>query len=279
LVATEILPYRLDPEICHEATCWCKIFGKRWYEDMGKVKRQVESEGKAAANGQVKDEANGEVKDEANGEVKDEANGQEDEGTLLYAAVFGPAAEGSSGKAVLWMLDLGIDLVKALGAAALVLISAALILTLARNERAESLDQRAKHLAGALARQRSYLEQGATVYVFALIAMLSWMYWPLPFLADADTKEAYRQLVVGAAVLQGVGYSLGIAAIYLPPALLLHLRVAELAGEVTDDAKGAQDWLRESGLETQPLDQLRQAAALLMPTLVGVLPALKNLWQ
>ncbi len=172
------------------------------------------------------------------------------------------------------MLDLGLDLVKALGAVALILIATALILTLARTGGAESPDQRAKHLAGAQARQRAYLEQGATVYVFALIAMLSWLYWPLPFLADADTKEVYRQLVVGAAVLQGVGYSLGIAAIYLPPALLLHLRVAELAREVTDDAEGAQDWLRESGLETQPLDQLRQAAALLLPTLVGVLPAL-----
>jgi hypothetical protein len=47
------------------------------------------------------------------------------------------------------------------------------------------------------------------------------MYWPMPFLADDATRDAYRQLVVGAAVLQGVGYSLGIAAIYLPPALLL----------------------------------------------------------
>ena len=85
--------------------------------------------------------------------------------------------------------------------------------------------------------------------------------------------------MVGAAVLQSVGYSLGIAAIYLPPALLLRRRVVALAGETADDAAGAETWLREKGLETQPLDQLRQAAAMLMPVLVSILPALTELWQ
>ncbi len=199
-------------------------------------------------------------------------------GEGLYRSVFG-GPDGPHAGEPLWMLDIGLDLIKACGAVALTLITAALILTLARDSRPESPERRAEHLARALARQRDYLMQGATVYVFALIAMLSWMYWPLPYLADEATRASYRQLVVGAAVLQGVGYSLGIAAVYLPPALLLRRRVACLAGEAPDDGAGVEDWLREKGLEAEPLDQLRQAAALLMPAMVSLLPALNELWR
>ena len=153
-----------------------------------------------------------------------------------------------------------------------------MILTLARSE-VVTPEQRAAQLARALARQRGYLMLSATVYVFALVAMLSWMYWPLPFLADDSVRADYRQLVVGAAVLQGIGYSLGIAAIYLPPALLLRLRAERLADAASGKGKTAEAWLRDQGLDSQPLDQLRQVAALLMPTLVSLLPALNELWR
>jgi hypothetical protein len=199
-------------------------------------------------------------------------------GEGLYRSVFGALPPGADAGALLHMLDRGLDLVVASGAIALALLAAALILTLARDRATAPPDVRAAHLARALARQRGYLRQGAAVYIFALIAMLAWMYWPMPFLADDATRDAYRQLVVGAAVLQGVGYSLGIAAIYLPPALLLRRRAFALASEATGDA-GAEDWLRDKGLESEPLDQLRQAAALVMPALVGVVPALAQLWR
>lgn len=106
--------------------------------------------------------------------------------------------------------------------------------------------------------------------------MLAWMHWPLPFLASDAVRGDYRDLLVANALLQGTAYSLGIAAIYLPAAMLLRRRIADLA-ETTPDA--APTWLREQGLEAQPFDQLRQMATVLLPAIVGILPALEKLWN
>ncbi|MBK8174204.1 MAG: hypothetical protein IPK66_02570 [Rhodospirillales bacterium] len=200
-------------------------------------------------------------------------------GEGLYRSIFGRLPARPDGDALLRLLDVGLDLTKAFGAVALVLITTALIVTLAQNASATTPERRAEQFARALARQRTYLQQGTAVYVFALIAMLSWMYWPMPFFADEATRVAYRQLIVGTAVLHGVTYSLGIAAIYLPPAVLLYCRIASLAGEAAGPREGASDWLRDNGLAMQPLDQLRQIAAMLLPAFVSVLPAISDLWK
>ncbi len=106
--------------------------------------------------------------------------------------------------------------------------------------------------------------------------MLAWMHWPLPFLASDAVRGDYRDLLVANALLQGTAYSLGIAAIYLPAAMLLRRRIADLS-EATPDA--TPTWLSEQGLETRPLDQLRQLATMLLPAIISVLPALEKLWS
>ena len=109
------------------------------------------------------------------------------------------------------------------------------------------------------------------------MAVLSWMYWPLPFLADAVEVERYTELLMGAAVLQGVAFSLGIAAIYLPPALMLRNRIAQLAGDFEGHDEAAATV--QASLATHPFDQFRQVAIIVLPTLVSMLPAVKEALQ
>ena len=40
--------------------------------------------------------------------------------------------------------------------------------------------------------------------------MLTWMHWPLLYLADDASRAAYRELLLGNALVQGVGYGLGL---------------------------------------------------------------------
>ncbi len=99
---------------------------------------------------------------------------------------------------------------------------------------------------------------------------------PLPYLADDATRDAYRELLVGNALVQGTGFSLGLASLYLPPALILDNRIADLADTCPE---GEHDWLKKAGLETRPFDQLRQLAMVLLPTLLGLVPNLEKLWN
>lgn len=194
----------------------------------------------------------------------------------LFRTVFQAPPEGVAGEATLPLLDTGLDMVKTLGAIALTLVAAGLILTLAEPQRRQTPAERAARLGRDLQRQKELLQQGAAVYVLAIVSMLAWMHWPLPFLASDAVRGDYRDLLVANALLQGTAYSLGIAAIYLPAAMLLRRRIADLA-ETTPDA--APTWLREQGLEAQPFDQLRQMATVLLPAIVGILPALEKLWN
>ena len=199
-----------------------------------------------------------------------------DEATLLYRALFAAPPAGAAMQPVLHLLDFGLDAVKILGIIALGLTGAGLILTLARPCEKLPIDREAARLADALARQQALLQQATIVYVAALVAMLAWMHWPLPLLADEATRAAYRELLVGNALVQGVGYTLGLAALYLPPALLLQRRIADLAAT---RPTATQAWLTEQGLEVRPFEQLRQLLTLLLPTLLGLLPSLERLWN
>ncbi len=180
-------------------------------------------------------------------------------------------------------LESALVALKFLGTLALVLIAAGSILTLTRPEAAGPRDSavaavQAEFLAGKVALLRRYLYLGSAAYVFAIIAMISWMLWPLPFLDGAQARSDYHQLVIGSAILQGVGYTISIAAIYLPPALLLRQRIVRLAKEAMagHEAVEAETWLQQRGLQFRPLDELRQMGALLMPALISGLPLLMN---
>jgi hypothetical protein len=194
----------------------------------------------------------------------------------LFRALFLSPPTGLAATSTLHLLDTGLDVVKVLGAIALTLVGFGLVLTLAEPLRPEPAERRAARLALDLSRQKELLQHGATVYVLAIVAMLAWMHWPLPYLADAAVRAEYRDLLVANGLLQGTAYSLGIAAIYLPAAMLLRRRIADLA----ESAPGsAADWLHENGLETRPFDQLRELATVLLPAIIGILPVLEKLGQ
>ena len=194
----------------------------------------------------------------------------------LFRSLFSELPAGEAERSLLDLLDAGLNTVKFLGVVALGLVSGGLVLTLAEPTRQRSAEEHAAGLARAAARQKELLQHGATVYVMAIIAMLAWMHWPLPYLESETIRGQYRDLLLANALVQGMVYSLGIAAIYLPTAMLLRRRIADLA-ETTPDA--TPTWLREQGLEAQPFDQLRQMATVLLPAIIGILPALEKLWN
>jgi hypothetical protein len=197
----------------------------------------------------------------------------------LYRTLFATPPEGADMDPALHLLDRGLDAIKILGAIALTLVGAGLVFTLARPRAPLPLDREAAQLAAAVARQHALLQQATIVYVLAIVAMLAWMHWPLPYLAGEATQDAYRELLLGNALVQGVGYSLGLASLYLPPALLLHRRIADLADASTTTPAASHDWLKAQGLATLPFDQLRQLGAMLLPTLLSLLPSLQTLWN
>ena len=208
--------------------------------------------------------------------------GDEDAATPDSCVVAEPPGRPVLERPVLDKLAIGIDLVKVLGAAALIVICAGSILTLSHISTGRSDDPTAasehetRYLARNVALLKSYLYQSSAVYVFAMIAMMSWMFWPIPFVADV---EKYRELIVGSALLQGVGYTVAVASIYLPPAVLLRHRVHRLAHRelVDDEAASVENWLRQRGRHFQPLEELRQVAAMLLPVVISALPALTSL--
>lgn len=189
------------------------------------------------------------------------------------------------GESILHKLDIGLNLVKLFGGTALIIIGVGAILTLSHitadkvDDPEAFTEHKAKHLARNVLFLKAYLYQSSAVYVLAVIAMISWMFWPIPFLDGGKVQTAYHELLVGSAILQGVGYTLGIASLYLPPAVLLRQRISRIAKQelVTGEGTSAEEWLRERGLHFQPLEDLRQAAAVLLPAVVSAVPALMNI--
>jgi hypothetical protein len=199
-------------------------------------------------------------------------------GNGLFDSVFARVSVDGVGSA-LHVFKVAQEIIKATTAVAILLLTACLLMTLSRPAGDLSLTEHAEYLAAAIARQRVYLQQAAVVYVFAVLAMLSWMYWPLPFLASDALRADYKGVVMGAAVLQGVAFSIGIAAIYLPPALLLRCRAEALAHGV-GPAVAIDEETRAalSPLAPHPFDQFRQVATMVMPALVGLLPVINDLF-
>jgi hypothetical protein len=195
-------------------------------------------------------------------------------GEGLYDSIFAhvPTLKHSSALAV--FLN-GQQVIKIAVAIAVVVLSACMILTLKTPPPGDSVAQKARFLQRAMATQRNLLQQTALVYVFAVIAMIAGMYWPLPFLADDAARAAYRNLLTGSAILQGVAFSLGAAAVYLPAALLLRQWSEAVTHEAADAPSADDD--TEAALEAlavHPFDQFRQVAMMVLPMLVSLGPLL-----
>jgi hypothetical protein len=174
---------------------------------------------------------------------------------------------------------LGKEVIKAATISALIVLSFAMIATLKKPPAGLSRAVKAKVIGAAIARQRVFLNQAALVYVFAVVAMLSWMYWPLPYLTEAAAQD-YRKVLTGAAALQGVGFTLGVAAVYLTPAFILRARAESLASEILLHGGSDTQIAHEIGpLAAHPFDHLRQVMTMVMPVIVSLLPAIRDTWM
>jgi hypothetical protein len=195
-------------------------------------------------------------------------------GDGLFEGIFSRVSAGSI--TALQALNIGLDVSKLATAAALLLLVAGFLTTLTQAPANATKQQQADHLAGAIARQRTLLQHAALLYVFAILPVLSWMYWPLPFMANTAMEAAYRELLVGAAILHGVAFSLGVAAIYLPPALVLRSRVVRSEHLVNEGEAGKAI---QATIGSHPFDQVRQIAVMVSPALVSMLPVLKDIFE
>ena len=196
----------------------------------------------------------------------------------LYCVLFHerPAELGSIN--LISLLHSGLNIVIGGGALALGAVTLVMIYTLSSPPKGAPLNVRAAASAKALRQQHTFLQLAAGVFIFALIAMVSWMYWPTPYLLGDAARTDYQNLLVGSAILQGVGYSLGIAATYLPAAFILRQRIESLEEEAATKGEDLENWLSERGLAIAPLNQLRDIATLLLPAILSAVPALEKLW-
>ncbi len=198
-------------------------------------------------------------------------------GDGLYDAIFAKMATLKHPSALTIFLD-GQQVIKIAVAVSVVVLSMCMILTLKTPPDGASTADKARFLKRAQNLRKNYFQQTALVYVFAVIAMMVGMYWPLPFLADDAAKAAYMELLTGSAILQGVAFSLGAAAVYLPAALMLRQWSETMTVQLADHP--AADKETEEAIEAlsiNPFDQMRQVAIMIMPILVSLTPLLDGI--
>ena len=198
-------------------------------------------------------------------------------GKGLYDAIFHNFAALNHPSALKLFLD-GQQVIKIAVAVAVIVLSASMILTLKTPPESASAAEKARFLKHAQNMQKNYLQQTALVYVFAVIAMMAGMYWPLPFLTGEGTTEAYKELLTGSAIMQGVTFSLGAAAVYLPAALVLRQWSEQMTAALMHQPSIDKNTEKAiEALSANPFDQLRQVAIMIMPILVSLTPLLDGI--
>ncbi|MCG6902551.1 MAG: hypothetical protein LJE68_07695 [Rhodobacter sp.] len=180
---------------------------------------------------------------------------------------------GDAACSLIAQLDTGLDLAKYSGGFALIMLTLAFAMTLSTCVGDDR--DRANRLARSVREQQSLLYQGALVYGAAVVAMIAWMSWPLPHLTAASA-DAYREVLIGAAAVQGVGFTLGIASIFLPASILLRHRAQSMAEAEAEDTAEQQEWLKRCGFDGQIRNRAAQAAAMLLPAGVSLFPAITD---
>jgi hypothetical protein len=122
-----------------------------------------------------------------------------------------------------------------------------------------------KHQAHRL---RHVLYSGAAVLIAGTAQAAAMHRLPVAYLEEpwSAALESAAQLTAGAT---GALWSLFLAAIYLPAALILRGRFAEEAERALPEAgeKERKEWLAEHGLDLSPVQQLKRVLAVLGPVL------------
>lgn len=180
---------------------------------------------------------------------------------------------GDCGEApVIKMFSSVVNLVNIFAGLALGSLIVGMILSL-DSRRGEDIDEEAARLAENFRHMRQQLYLSGLVLSSGTLYAASWIYWPLPFIEDAQ-RAAYSSLLLSAALYTGTYFSLLILSFYLPVAFVLDARVRSLvdraeAGDLTGDPPDRESWCSARGIKEGAADYLRAGFALASPILAA----------
>jgi hypothetical protein len=173
---------------------------------------------------------------------------------------------------VIAMFSSVVDLVNIFAGLALGAMIVGMILCL-DNRPCKDIEERAALLAENLRQMRQQLYLSGMVLTFGMLYATSWIYWPLPLVAETE-RAAYGALLLSAALYTGTYFSLLILSFYLPVGFILDSRVKALAEQAThQDLTGeppdVESWRETRGLSEGVGDYLRAGLALTSPILAA----------
>ena len=117
---------------------------------------------------------------------------------------------------------------------------------------------------------RPILMVGATALVVAILRLSVTHAWAASYLLpESPLAKNVSSLVTGIVVSMGTVYTLLMASIYLPAALMLRTRVLKLAAGKTDQEQ--EKFLSDNGLNLSFMQLLPRVLALFAPLLAGPL--------
>lgn len=121
---------------------------------------------------------------------------------------------------------------------------------------------------------RRYLFCLGALLTAGMAFLLSWMHWPAELIAGIDARTSYRELVGALALYSGVGYSVLIAAAYLPVMLVLARRAETFKRRVAMTGRPTEGALEVPQLSY--IEALNRLVAILAPLLAS---AVGSVWQ
>ncbi|WP_281995326.1 hypothetical protein [Ruegeria faecimaris] len=180
---------------------------------------------------------------------------------------------GKCGQApVLSLFNRILDLVNAMAGLAIGSLIVGMILCLGRHE-SQDIEATAAELAQNLRQMRQQLYLSSLVLTFGMFFAASWMYWPLPMIAESE-RAAYSALLNASALFTGTYFCLLMLSYFLPVAVLLDGRISNLALAArnqggTDQTFDIDDWRSSHKLTEGTGDIIRAGFALTAPILAA----------
>lgn len=136
-----------------------------------------------------------------------------------------------------------------------------------------SMQPREIVLAQMQRRLRIYAELSGIVLTLGMVFTLTWMHWPMPFIAD-EARSGYTALVNSVLFEFGAFYSLLIVTFYLPVAAIQShwiLKAAQLSiGHTNATPDAVSKWRLQYGLDTSHLKSIRTLLAVSAPSLASL---------
>jgi hypothetical protein len=165
-----------------------------------------------------------------------------------------------------------LDVINALAGLAIGSLIVGMILCLGSRE-TRDIEETAAELAKNLRQMRQQLYLSSLILTFGMFFAASWMYWPLPVISDSE-KAAYNSLVTASALFTGTYFCLLMLSYFLPVAVILDGRIANLAVAASresgaEDAFDIEDWRSSHKLAEGTGDIIRAGFALAAPILAA----------